>query len=491
MPMRTGMLCLSSSAVVAMVLCASSASAATFNVTTTNDSGPGSLRQAVLDANANAEADTITITATGTIQLATALPALSSEMTITGPGAANLTVRRNAAEQFVIFTVRAPVKLAALTLANGDSSADRGGGIDAQVGSLEIEDVVFTGNGSSSSRTLGPAIRSNIPLTVKRGSFTGNTGYGILYTVSQAATTLIDTTFANNAGTAIVFPPANGTLTIDRCTFSGNNNPQGVGAIQLQGGTAIIRDSTFSGNSGGQGGDFWTYSAGVTLRLTNVTSSGSSAPALLWDRAASVVVRNTILAGTGARCSLGGRSFTQGGHNIASDATCNLTDPTDKPSTDPLLGPLANNGGPTQTHALLAGSPAINAGDGTDVSATDQRGLARVSDGAVDIGAYEVAEEVDAGPEAGADASIPDATTSDASTADASTADASTPDTRSPDSGVPGDPVSNDGPEDSGCSCRTVAGGGAPWSSALLGTLALLAFARRRRSRRAGARPTL
>jgi hypothetical protein len=61
----------------------------------------------------------------------------------------------------------------------------------------------------------------------------------------------------------------------------------------------------------------------------------------------------------------------------------------DLPNVDPLLGPLEDNGGPTDTHSLLAGSPAISAGNLPSCTAVDQRGATRGSDGACDIGAYE------------------------------------------------------------------------------------------------------
>ena len=76
----------------------------------------------------------------------------------------------------------------------------------------------------------------------------------------------------------------------------------------------------------------------------------------------SPTLKNTIIANfsPAGHCSEG--SATSLGHNLDSDGTCNLTDPTDLPKTDPLLGPLQDNGGPTHTHALLPGSPAIDAG---------------------------------------------------------------------------------------------------------------------------------
>ena len=88
--------------------------------------------------------------------------------------------------------------------------------------------------------------------------------------------------------------------------------------------------------------------------------------------------------------------MSSSGHNLDSDGSCGLSGPGDLPNTDALLGLLADNGGPTQTHALLAGSPAIDAGDNAACPATDQRGVARPQDGdgdgaaVCDIGAYEL-----------------------------------------------------------------------------------------------------
>jgi predicted outer membrane repeat protein len=250
---------------------------------------------------------------------------------------------------------------------------------------LTLLDSVVTGNSAST----GSGIYSTGTLTIRRSTISGNTGTGAVY--GGGDTTVIDSTIADNQGTAIVFPTASKALTIDRSTISGNMDASGIGGLQLQGGTANIRNTTFSGNSGAQGGDFWTFSDGVTLSLINVTATGGSAPALLFDHAATVTLRNTLLAGSGARCSPGSLPTSQG-HNLSSDTTCNLTDASDKPGVDPMLGPLAANGGATRTHALLAGSPALNAGDGASLEPLDQRGKPRVQFAAVDIGAVEVTE---------------------------------------------------------------------------------------------------
>ena len=109
----------------------------------------------------------------------------------------------------------------------------------------------------------------------------------------------------------------------------------------------------------------------------------------------SAVLTNTIVANSisGGDCY---GSITDGGHNLDSDGTCGL-DPAkgSLPNTDPMLGPLQDNGGPTWTHALQPGSPAIDAGDNSQCPSTDQRGFYRHIDGdgdgtaICDMGAYE------------------------------------------------------------------------------------------------------
>ncbi len=115
-----------------------------------------------------------------------------------------------------------------------------------------------------------------------------------------------------------------------------------------------------------------------------------SGGALRGDTNATYTFKNTIVANsTGGDC-FGTGTFTTLGHNIDSDKTCSLTDANDKPGVNPVLGPLADNGGSTQTHALLSGSPALDAGDDPAAPATDQRGVFRPQGGASDIGAFEL-----------------------------------------------------------------------------------------------------
>jgi hypothetical protein len=370
-------------AVLACLLWASVAHAQ-FIVTNTNDAGSSSLRDAIVNANGTGGNVTITITARGTIELQSALPAVTANATITGPGADRLTVQGSATVA-PVFTTNAAVQLSAMTIAGGLHPGENAGGIAVAGGSLVVDNVVITGNEAVS----GSAIHSAGSLTIRRTTISNNDGTGAVFAADD--TTIVDSSIEDNGGTAIVFVTAGKTLTIDRSTISGNDDGSGIGGLHLQGGTANIRNSTFSGNTGRQGGDFWTFSDGVTLSLLNVTATGGSAPSLLFDHTATVTLRNTVFAGTGARCSPDNHPTSQG-NNLSSDTTCNFTTSTDREGGDARLGPLAANGGTTKTHLPLPGSPVLNAGNAASLDPTDQRGKTRIQFGVVDIGAVEAVE---------------------------------------------------------------------------------------------------
>jgi hypothetical protein len=100
---------------------------------------------------------------------------------------------------------------------------------------------------------------------------------------------------------------------------------------------------------------------------------------------------NSIMASDSIsqQCDEWSADFISLGHNIASDNSCNLSAPGDMPNTDPLLGPLQNNGGPTYTTAIPFNSPAKDSADNTACPPTDQRGVIRPQGAGCDIGAYE------------------------------------------------------------------------------------------------------
>ena len=177
------------------------------------------------------------------------------------------------------------------------------------------------------------------------------------------------------------------------------------GGVYNYGGTLTVTNSTISGNgvnvpdpSGGGGGVY--NSAGGTLAVTNSTFSGNLAPpaqgGAIFNAAQATVGDAVLNAGTsGGTIFNNGGTVTSIGYNLASDDGGGvLTGPGDQINTDPMLGPLQDNGGPTFTHALLPGSPAINAGDPnfTPPPFFDQRGprYHRVFNGRIDVGSFEV-----------------------------------------------------------------------------------------------------
>ena len=160
--------------------------------------------------------------------------------------------------------------------------------------------------------------------------------------------------------------------TVANCTFSDNRATWGGGMCNLDESRPTVGSCTFFGNSASDSG------GGMN---NNAIYVGGSRP----------TVRNTILAGnTPDDCFQSATSvLVSEGYNLESGTSCDCTEATDLQNTNPLLGPLANNGGPTLTHALLLGSPAIDAGSCD--AATDQRGVSRPqpTTGACDVGAVE------------------------------------------------------------------------------------------------------
>ncbi len=173
-------------------------------------------------------------------------------------------------------------------------------------------------------------------------------------------------------------------------------DPNAVGVtVEISDVTIRNGDTTGVGNGGGILND-----AGGTLTLNNSTVTGNSASVLaggIFNNSGTATLKNMIVANQTAGGDCDG-TITSAGYNLSSDSTCGFTATGDQQDTNPLLGALANNGGPTRTHALGAGSPAIDTGNpatpgsgGNACEATDQRGVARPQGTFCDIGAFEVA----------------------------------------------------------------------------------------------------
>ena len=262
-----------------------------------------------------------------------------------------------------------------------------GGGVFGEYGTATLTDCTISGNsaGSADFGSSGGGVDfAHETATLTNCAITGNSALG-------------------PQGSGGGFQNAYGKTTLIGCTISGNFAGRLGGGVANYGGTDKLANCTVNGNSAvDYGGGVFTATGGSTA-LANCTVSGNSANngGGLYNNGSSVTLSNTIVAGNTAANSgpdaFG--TFTSQGNNligetdgssgwVSSDLTGTVASPL-----DPLLGPLANNGGPTETMALLPGSPAIDAGNNSLIPSgiiTDQRGYLRIYHGTVDIGAFEL-----------------------------------------------------------------------------------------------------
>jgi CSLREA domain-containing protein len=389
---------------VCLALVSGLAHAATLNVTTTddelNDDGDCSLREAVNAANNDTATDTCPsgdgldtiILPAGTYVLALAGMEednnttgdldIRSDVTLVGAGTASTIIDANALDRVVHIGGGTTVSISLLTIRNGflPEGALSGAGILNQ-GALTLEQV---------------AIRDNF-LT---GNDVGQGFGGGISNCFQCNLTLTDSTVSDNTADNGGGISNGGTLVIQNSTINGNRvDISGAGITNSS--QMTLTNTTISGNSANSGGGGIFQAAGeATLRNVTISGnslSGSLGGALFLGQDATMSIGNSILAGNRfADCDIrGATALVSLGNNLDGDNSCGFTAPGDIGGSDPLLGALADNGGATFTHALLAGSPAIDAGADTDCPATDQRGETRPADGNgdatahCDIGAYE------------------------------------------------------------------------------------------------------
>jgi hypothetical protein len=414
-----------------------------FVVSTNSDSGPGSLRQAILDANAGGGGAISFSNVSGSIYLLSALPQLTGNISIYGPGASQLVISNS------IFNNAAnnTAALSGLTII--------GDGVD-NYGTFALLDSIFGPHFSGRA-----PVRNWGTMTISRCTFTGNRDFESSDSIENNGTmSVYNCAITNNQGGGDVVN--SGTLTMDNSVVSGHRFfTSSWGGVINVGGFLVLRNCSITNNDSVEGGGIWNggslavtnclisyniaaysepsmvggglYNIGYAV-LQNTTISGNYAQAAgagIWNGGSlrllnCTVTSNTVTYNPTRTNGLGGGVFTgdrtvfEGknsiiagnnsyspnqtlpddiggslwtlGHNIILGTNGwpqASYDRDDLLGVDPMLGPLQDNGGPTWTHALLQGSPAIDAGVPTGAPADDQRGVSRPQGLGVDIGAFE------------------------------------------------------------------------------------------------------
>ncbi len=275
-------------------------------------------------------------------------------------------------------------------------------GMTITLGGTELtitRNVVING----SSVTISGNIRSRVfsiigssldvqinALTITNG-FVNTNGGGIyvdrldgILTVTITNSTVSGNRASNDGGG--IYVDVDTIATITNSTVLGNIADNG-GGIYTKGRQLILTNSTVSGNIAGDDGGGVHVDSGTTL--INSTMSGNHAirngGGIYVNRFRLLRLFSSAIANSSIEDCSGLGIIIADSNSIIEDGSCG----TSAMAVDPMLGPLTDNGGPTQTHALMAGSPAINAGNNSSCPATDQRGFTR-TDGACDIGAFEL-----------------------------------------------------------------------------------------------------
>jgi hypothetical protein len=406
------------------------------------------MRYCVTKTNAEPGSDTITFSITGQINLTSPLPGLTDDLVIAGPGDTLVRIDAGQTGRVLYLAAGITVEVSGVTLSGG--SATKGGGIYNN-GDLTLRNMTLTDNESEpiGGPAFGGGVYSVGKLLIDTSQIVGNRatapdfysfGAGIY---NEGDLTVINSNVTGNENNGRR-PYAGGiynsnTASIRTSTISANTvvtpfDAPAYGAGLYNIGIATVHSSLIFRNFGSSGGDgygggVYNHQGQMTIIDTTITENVATGPngegGGLWNDGTLVIRHSTIAqnATHGAEAEGGGiyheglalaemtntivadnvadwagpdvhGSLSSSSYNLISDTSGGSTpwDATDLLNIDPLLGSLQDNGGPTRTMALLAGSPAIDAGGNTGAPPWDQRsvGFTRIVGGTVDIGAYEV-----------------------------------------------------------------------------------------------------
>jgi hypothetical protein len=425
--------------VLALVAASAQAGVTTFAVNSNGDAGdanPGdavcatgasvcTLRAAIEESNALGGGAHVNFapTVTGQILLGSELPPITGHITIEGPGASQLAIDGANTYRVLESQFAASTTISGLTIRNGREGVGTtlaGGGIYAGA-DMTLDRVVVTQNTADAGTDAyggGIAVGGGT-LTLRRSTVSGNT--------ATTSGTLATNVHAYGGGIAVF---NGGALVVDHSTISGNtahgvivtpssgSNASGHGGGVYAGDDVQIDQSTISGNTasasggdsniGGGGGYYEDNNGALTLTGSTISDNTVVGSGVFTDGAnvdlipqPGATVKSSIIANPvgGNNCISNGTPLVSNGYNLDGDGSCQFNQTTDL-TGDPMLAPLADNGGPTQTMKLFPGSPAIDKGKSFGAT-TDQRGFGfpRISDSptitnavggdGADIGAYE------------------------------------------------------------------------------------------------------
>jgi CSLREA domain-containing protein len=362
------------------------AAAVTFTVTNLNDAGPGSLRGMISQAKLLPGTHTINFSVTGTVTLTSGELLIEQNLTIQGPGAHLLTVRRSGVEGTPAFRIirilagsqQITVNISGLKLQNGAVNLGGGGG----------GGIFFQGH------TTGALPRSALILRDCNVDNNDSAEEGGGLRVRDADLTVQNSTFFRN----LSIERSGGGLSMLRCTARienctvMENQAEDGGGMDVSSSEALVTNCTIANNilghvdtPGGASGIKCSVETTLTLRSSIVEASENPFDQMYW---------RTLTERTGAQ-------VISGGYNVCSDAGVNLNNAGDQLNTDPQIRGMEDNGGPVPTARLEPDSPAVDRGNSFGLT-TDQRGMPRtrnsvyipnapLGDG-TDAGAFEITD---------------------------------------------------------------------------------------------------
>ena len=352
------------------------------------DDGSGSLRKALTTVCVGGTINFSDTLANQTITLLSGPLTLGKNVTIDASAAPGLIINGNHTDRVLIVNAGVTATVSNVTMMNGEAT-DLAGGVLIN-GSLTLDHVVVSNN------------------HVNAASFDPSTDYwkggGGIYVGGSGALLMTNSTLRDNntqlvdGGGLYGFPGS--TITITNSTISGNTAGNTGGAFRSLG-NATFTNSTISANRslGWHGGAIFHTDGVLSLSYTTIANNIGPdwAPSAIFigsysSAVPTLIIDNSLITGNRwyacEHWTAGTVNIQSGGHNLVQDDSCNPA-PSDLIVWDAQIGALADNGGPTFTHALLPGSPALDAGDNAACPATDQRGVTRPQGAQCDIGSYE------------------------------------------------------------------------------------------------------